>query len=127
MEVATAIRFASEYIIEAIGPVYTEQANHRQEDSHAGTHRALHIEGIELLHIVPGISTFCKHQSIDVGAVVQHKGIAHLHSETIIGIAIVAVGSERTVVISTQSDGLGSIGAGVSAGTVTAHIEGLEG
>ena len=113
--------------IETVGPVDTQQSHHGQEDTYAEPGRTLHVEGIELLHAGPGIAALSESQGIDVGAGTQHERIAELQGEAVVGIATGPLRRERTVVITTQSDGLSTVIVTVARGAVTSHIEGFEG
>ena len=67
MELAAAILFAAEHVVETIGPVDTQKADHGQEDAHADSGRPFHVEGIEILHARLSITALDEGQGIDVG------------------------------------------------------------
>ena len=92
MELAAALRGPPLMIdlVETVGPVDTHQTHHRQEDAHTDTCRALDVEGVEVLGLVPGITALEESESVD-GGVAQHEGIAQLQREAVVGIGIVRV------------------------------------
>ncbi len=90
VELAAAIAAIAEDGVETIGPVNTEQAHHGQEDADTDAGGTLHVEGVEVLDVVPGITTFHKSKTVDVRGVAQDEGIAQLQREAVIGIARVA-------------------------------------
>ena len=53
------------YLVEAVGPVDTHEADHRQLNTHTETARTLKVEGIELLNRSPCVATFKEAESVD--------------------------------------------------------------
>jgi len=123
--VELASSLAAEYGVETVGPVDTHHTHHRQIDAQTGTGAAFELERREIAHRSPGIAALCKHQSVDCGGGLKHEREVQLHTETRISIAVFAVGSQRTVVVTAQRYCLGGVGI-LSAHAVTAHIERLE-
>ena len=78
------------YLIKSVGPVYTEQTNHWQEDTCSDTNGLFQVEGIEVSDAAPAVTAFCKDKAKDIGACSQHEGIAELYRESGIGITHVA-------------------------------------
>ena len=126
VEMAASVGLAAKHLVEAVSPVNTKQTDHGQEDTSADTYRTLHIQRIELLDAAPSITALSKYQAVEVRARTQDEGVAKFHRETVVGITRLASWCERTIVVTAHSDGLGSIGCAVSAGSVATHIEGLE-
>ena len=56
MEVAAAT--LAIYLVEAVCPVDTHKADHRQLYAHTGTGRTLEREGVELAYRSPGVAAF---------------------------------------------------------------------
>ena len=75
-------------IVEAVGPVDTHQTHHREIDTDTQSGRALHLEGIEILGLSPGITAFEEAESVD-GGITQHERVAEFHCEAVVGIGIV--------------------------------------
>ena len=123
MELAAAL--CSEHLVEAVCPVNTHQAHHGQIDTQTDTCRALHVEGIELLGFCPSVTCLGESQSID-GGVAKEERIAELKGETVVSIALGTVWSERTVLITAQSDGLFGIACRIARHSVTTHIVGFK-
>ena len=44
--------------VEAVAPVYAQQANHREEHTHAHTSTSLDLERIEFADIAPAVTAF---------------------------------------------------------------------
>ena len=92
MEVASALLrrtcLVGVDIVETIGPVDTHQTHHGEEDTYAETGRALHLEGVEVLGICPGITAFEEAETVD-GGVAQHERIAELEGEAVVGVGVV--------------------------------------
>ncbi len=87
MELTATFSVVDVVAIEAVGPVDTHQTHHGKIDAHAETGTAFHVEGIEFAGVIPRVSGLNKPQSID-GGVAKHQGIAQLHGETVVGIAL---------------------------------------
>ena len=63
VEVATTAHLLSRsfiHLVEAVGPVDTHQTNHGEEDANTKACRALHLEGVELLDLVPRVTCLDK-------------------------------------------------------------------
>ena len=75
-------------IVETVGPVDTHQTNHREEDTYAETCRTLHLEGVEVSDLCPGITTLEEPESVD-GGVAQHERIAEFQGEAVVGVGII--------------------------------------
>ena len=127
VEVASRIGLAAEDFVETVGPVDTKQADHGKEDAGTDTDGTLHVERIEVLDVAPRITSLSEYQTIEVGAGTQDEGITQLDRETVVSVTGFSSGSERTVVVTAHSDGLGGVCRTVTAGSVTTHIVGLEG
>ena len=121
--------------VEAVGPVDTHQADHRQEDAHADACRAFHVEGIEFLRVGPRVTAFEEGQSVD-GGVAEHEGIAQFEREAVVGVGVVIAARaglegcrvrDGAVFIAAQSDGFLGVAIAVAAHAVATHVEGLEG
>ena len=135
MELATtsAIGTIFIYLIETICPVNTHQTNHRQENTNTYTSRTFHVERVEVLRVIPRITSLSKGNAVD-GGVTQQERIANLEGQTVVSISIGTTATtlarccigERSVFVTTKSDGLLSITGGIATHTVTTHIEGLE-
>ena len=65
MELTSA--FLTEYLIETVSPVDTHKTYHRQENAHAQTGAALHVERIKSLGIVPRITGLYEPEPVDSG------------------------------------------------------------
>ena len=66
VELAATVALTAKDFVETVSPVDTQQAHHRQHDAHTYTGRTFHVEWVELLNVVPGITSFCKSQTVDV-------------------------------------------------------------
>ena len=77
VELASTLLLSKEVLVETVGPIDTHQSYHRQEDANTDTCRALHVEGVELLRVVPSVTSLNEGESVD-GSVAQHKRIAQL-------------------------------------------------
>ena len=64
-EVEVTAALLAEYLVEAIRPVDTHHADHRQKDTHTRTGASLHAERIELLDRSPCVTALDKGQGID--------------------------------------------------------------
>ena len=127
MEMTTRVHLAAIYRVETVCPVDAEQTYHRQEDSYSCTHRPLHVEGIELLHRLPCVSSLGKDQTVNVCTGSEHEGIAQLYREPVVGISATVARCKRAIVVTAHSYCLGGIRRTVTTGTVTSHVVGLEG
>ena len=105
VELAAAVACGAEDLVEAVSPVDTHHTDHRQEDSDTHSCRAFQVEGVELLEVAPGVSCLHKCQCVDVGGVLQHQGVAQLCSHACVFV-VIGVVCERTVVATSQTDGL---------------------
>ena len=109
MEVAAAA-LAKVVAVETVGPVHTEHTHHRQIDAQTGTGAAFDLERLKIAHRSTGIADLFKNQSVDCGGGLKHEREVQLHTETRISIAVFAVGSQRTVVVTAQRYCLGGVG-----------------
>ena len=125
-EVELTAAFGAKHFVEAVSPVDTHQTYHRKEDANTQSGTAFDLEGVEFLGLGPGISAFDESESIDRG-VTQHEGITQLQSHTRIGIAFCSVRRKRTVLVSTQANGLFCISRRITTHTVTTHVIGFKG
>lgn len=124
VEVASAA--LAEDFIKAVSPVDTHHTHHRQEYADTDAGATLERKGIEVLDRSPCVAGLGKGQCVNCGGRLKHKREVKFDTEASVCVTFAAVRSELTVVISSQGDGLGSVG--VAAGhTVTTYIEGLEG
>ena len=92
MELTAAVVSATVDLIEAPTPVYTEQTEHRQEESDTDTGGALEIEGIILLDIREAVSGFQETENPNGRILLQGDGVAHLDGKFIIDITQVTSG-----------------------------------
>ena len=106
------------HLVETVSPVDTHQTNHRQVEADAHTGRTFHVERVEVLRVVPCITSLSEGHTID-GGVTQQERIANLESQTVVGIGIRTAATtlascrigERSVFVTTESDGLFCIAA----------------
>ena len=66
-EVEVAAATCSEHLVEAVCPVESHQTYHREEDAYADAGRALHVEGVELVGVVPCVTALEECESVDGG------------------------------------------------------------
>ena len=58
VELAAADFLPVDILLETVSPVNAQETHHRQEDTHAHAGGTLHVEGVEVLNICPGITAF---------------------------------------------------------------------
>ena len=108
--VRAAVALRSEHLVETVCPVETHEAYHREEHAHTYSGRAFHVEGVELLYVVPCVAAFGKGQGVDVCGAFEHERVAQLEREARICVAlIVERGSEAAVFVTAQADCLGGV------------------
>ena len=122
-------------VVETVTPVDTEQAYHRQEDTHAYTGAPLDLQRIEIAYVGPAVAAFQEEQGEDGGRRLEYNGIAEFHGELVVDVAGIcraarvvtgfAVRCERIVLISAERYDVGSVGS-ISAHAVAAHHEAFE-
>ena len=131
MEVAAAGGTA----VEAVAPVYTQQADHREEHTHTHTGASLDLERVEFADVAPAVTAFQEGQYKYRALRLQNHRIAELHRKFIVyvtGIAktVLAVRGELArgqgiVLVATQGDDFRAVGH-VAGHAVAAHLEVLE-
>lgn len=105
--------------LEAVSPVDTEQADHRKLDAHAQTGRPLHIERIELTHLVPSVTTFEEGKGVHRSGRFKHQRVAQLERQTAVSISRVGISTSQTaVLVTTQANRLGGVAGGISRHTI---------
>ena len=127
MELAAARVAPIDGFLEAIRPVDTQQADHREHDSDTQTGRTAHVEGVEILHIAPSITSFKEGKGVHLGTRFEHQGVTQLERHAAVGVGRVVVGSGQTsVLITAEADGLGGVTGTVARHAVTTDVIGLE-
>ena len=128
MELAAADFLPVDILLETVSPVNAQETHHRQEDTHAHAGGTLHVEGVEVLNICPGITAFEEGEGVDAGGGLHHHGVTQLKRHAAISVSVAAgTAGKRTVVVTAQGDGLGGVAGGVARRAVAAHIERLKG
>ena len=85
--------------VEAVAPVYTQQADHREEHTHAHTGASLDLERVEFADVAPAVTAFQEGQYKYRALRLQDNRVAEFYREFIIHItgvakAILAVGRD---------------------------------
>ena len=109
VEMTSAVCAYTLYLVETVCPVDTQKTNHGQEDTCTHTYGLLHVKGIEFADAAPTVTALSKDEAEHIGAGSQHEGVAEFHREACIGVTHVAGRCDRTVVVTSQTDGLGGV------------------
>lgn len=90
MELAASVGLAAKDFVKAVGPVNTQESHHREEDADTGTSGTFHVKGIEVLQVIPGVTSFEEGEAIDIGGVAKNERITQFQREAVIGVTCVA-------------------------------------
>ena len=130
VELAVVVACGAKHVVEAIAPVETEQAEHRQVDTHADSCRTLHIEGVEVLEPEPAVTSLKEGQGVDGSLRIQRERVTQLqsvfrhHVTTLVGIVIITW-CQRVVSITTHTDQFAAVER-IVAQTVATQEETME-
>ena len=104
VELAVVLTRGTIDVVEAIAPVETQQAKHRQEDADAETCGAFHLEGVEVLEAEPTVTSLEEGQGIDGGLRIQRERITHLQG--VLGHEVTTCATRAGVVIIARREGV---------------------
>ena len=124
-EVEVASAFPVEDSVEAVCPVNTHHANHREEDTHTETGRTFQIEWREVLNVGPRVTSLKECESVDCRCRLKHEREVQFHPEACVGVAFLLIWSELTIVVPAQTDGLCRIGV-TARHSVATDVESLK-